>query len=75
MPELWATDNKIIREVTLGRGVPNALRRRAVCEALGHVVAATLFVVYIEGRGTPVLLPAAMVPCAVVLAAIQKHLD
>ena len=74
MPELWATDNKIIREVTLGRGVPNALRRRAVCEALGHVVAATLFVVYIEGRGTPVLLPAAMVPCAVVLAAIHGRL-
>jgi CDP-diacylglycerol--glycerol-3-phosphate 3-phosphatidyltransferase len=74
MPELWATANKKFQEATFDRSVPTALRRRVVGEALGHVVAATLFMVYIESRGAPVLLSAAMVPCAIVLAAIHGRL-
>ena len=74
MPVLWATANKRIRKATLGRAVPTVLRRRVVWEALGHVAAATLFVVYIERRGVPVSIPAALVPCAIVLAVIYGRL-
>lgn len=74
MPDRWVTDGKSDREATSGQGVPTDLRRRVLCEALGHVVVAALFFVGIERSGAPASLSAAMVPCTAVLAAIHGRL-
>ncbi len=71
MPEIRITDDKPLRRTISVRGLPAGLRRRVVCEALGHVGAATLFFAWIE-PGTGVL--TGLVPCLVVLTAIHGGL-